>query len=478
MRGHPIPKKLTPRVPAEADARKSEHRPIVTSAGTRWRAVGVDRSDEMQAPEFSDDALAEEFIHQATCFRWTPGMGWMVDSGVVWERDEHLRRFQLARQVCRAAAVRRQEPEPANRIASARTRNAVLSLAQADPRIVVPSGDWDRNGFELNTPDGVVCLKTGSIRPRRRSEYVTQATRASPAASPSPVWDRFMLDICCGDQDLLQFLQRSLGYCLTGDRREQVLFFWHGLGSNGKSALAETVQWLMGTYSLKLPANALMHSRNDRHPTELAQLRGKRLVVSSELEETSSFNEALVKELTGDQTLAARFMRGDFFEFDMTQKHVIIGNHRPTLRGGDAAMARRMLLVPFEATIKGDARDPNMLQKLKGEGPAILNWLIRGAVVWGSEGLGVPAVVRNASADYMADHDDLTLWLAECCVREGESKSGALFESFGAWKRARGEQVPTQTTWGTRLTAMPGIKKRKSGGVVYSGVSLIPPCHR
>lgn len=422
-------------------------------------------------PEFSDDALALEFALRADRLRWSPGLNWMVDDGIVWARDEKLQRYDLARAICRDAAQQAQ-PDDARRLTSARTVNAVLSLAMSDRRLVVGSDEWDGDPMALNTPGGIVSMASAALRARGQ-RYVTQAARVTPVEASAPVWDRFITDVCCGDRELLEFVQRMLGYCLTGDRREQVLFFWYGLGANGKSVLAELVQWIAGSYSIKLPATALMQSKGDRHPTELAQLRGKRLAVSSELDEYSIFNESLVKELTGDNTLTARFMRGDFFEFGMTQKHVIIGNFKPRLRGGDPAMARRMLLIPFMASFKGAARDPHMLEKLKAEAPAILCWILRGAQAWALEGLAVPAAVREESADYMADHDDMALWLDECCHREGEAKAATLYESFSHWKKARGEHAPSQTAWGARLASVPGMGKRKSGGIIYTGVSLV-----
>jgi putative DNA primase/helicase len=432
-----------------------------------------DRDDEphpIGPPEFSDDALALDFVARAPNLRWSPGLGWMLDDGTVWKRDEQLTRYDLARRVCREAASHAEDDE-GKRIASARTVNATLTLAQTDQRLVVPVDAWDRNPMVLNTPRGLVDLTTGQLRPRG-DDFVTQAARVAPAEAKCPVWDRFIADVFMGDRELIEFMRRSLGYVLTGDRREQVLFFWYGLGANGKSVLAELVQWIAGSYTIKLPATALMQSKGDRHPTELAQLRGKRLAVSSELDESSFFNESLIKELTGDATLTARFMRADFFEFQMTQKHVIVGNFKPRLRGGDPAMARRMLLIPFMASFKGSARDPHMLEKLKAEAPAILRWIVQGAVAWGSEGLCVPAVVRDASADYMADHDDLALWMDECCEREGSARAGDLYESFQAWKKARGEHAPSLTAWGSRLASVPGIEKHRSNGIRYGGIRL------
>jgi putative DNA primase/helicase len=423
-------------------------------------------------PEFSDDALALEFVEQGIGeFRWSPGLGWMMDDGIAWARDEKMRRFDLQRRICREASNHAESAPEAKRIASARTVNAALTLAQTDPRLFVPSDAWDADAMLLNTPGGIVDLRTGQVR-ARGLEYVTQVARVAPANAPCPTWERFISEVFCGDRDLIEFMQRALGYCLTGDRREQVLFFWHGLGANGKSVLAELLQWIAGGYAVKLPATALMLSRGERHPTELAQLRGKRLAVSSELDEGSFFNESLIKELTGDATLTARFMRQDFFEFQMQQKHVIVGNFKPRLRGGDPAIARRMVLVPFMASFKGAARDPQMLEKLKAEAAGILRWLVRGATAWASEGLAVPSVVRDASADYMAEHDDLALWLDECCIREGEARATVLYESFARWKKARGEGAPSQTTWGQRLASVAGVGKRTSNGTLYTGLRL------
>lgn len=425
-------------------------------------------------PERSDDELALQFVSRfADAYRWSPGLGWMNDDRIVWSRDDRLRRYDDARQICREAASRADDDGEARRLASSRTVAAVLTLAQADQRIVVPNDAWDADRMALNTPRGIVDLRAGALRQRGQA-FVTQAARVAPAAGACPTWQRFLDQVFQGDRDLIEFMRRAMGYCITGDRREQVLFFWYGLGANGKSVLSEFLQWLVGTYAIKLPASALMLSKGERHPTELAQLRGRRLAVSSELDESSFFNESLLKELTGDQTLSARFMRQDFFEFAMSQKHVIVGNYKPRLRGGDPAIARRMLLVPFVASFKGAARDPMMLDKLKGDAPAILHWIVGGAVDWARDGLAVPEAVRAASADYMADHDDLALWFDECCEvsPDAQCKAGDAYASFGAWKKERGEHAPSLTAWGARITSIPGITKRRSMGIRYAGFRL------
>lgn len=425
------------------------------------------------APEFSDDSLALHFVELgAAHFRWSPGFGWMTDDGTVWRRDDELARYDLSRRVCRAAAMAAGAESEKRRLASAKTVNAVLALAQADRRIVVPASAWDADRLMLNTPGGMVNLRTGTIRPRG-ADYVTQATRIAPdMTAVSSLWLRFLDDVFEGDRDLIEFVRRAMGYWLTGDRREQVLFFLHGAGSNGKSTLVDLVLWLMGTYALKLPAYTLMQAKGERHPTEIAQLHGRRAAISSELEEGQFFNESLVKELTGDETMRARFMRADFFEFAMTHKHVIVGNNKPRLRGGDPAMARRILLVPFHAVFKGTKKDATLSEKLKAQAPAILAWLIKGAMDWAHDGLAVPESVRAASANYMAEHDDLAMWVAECTEREGEARASDLYASFSDWKRSRGEHAQSQTVWSQKLAALEGISKRTSNGVRYTGIRL------
>lgn len=429
------------------------------------------------APEFSEDALALAFVAKHPEFCWTPGTGWMHDDGILWTRDDMLKRYDAARAVNRAATTSPfLQPTERKRIASAKAVNAVLSLAQSDPSIVVPTRAWDADVMAINTPGGIVDIRTGGMRARTR-DYVTQVTSVTPVPGPCPVWTKFLLDVFCEDLELIEFMQRSIGFWFTGSRLEQLVWFLYGRGANGKSVLMDFLNWLSGSYGHKLPTSALMASKMDRHPTELAQLRGKRLVRSSELDEGTYFNESLLKELTGDETLTARFMRGDPFEFVMTHKHVLEGNFRPRLRGGDPAIARRMVVVPFNATFQGLQRDQRMGEKLKAEAPAILAWIVEGARRWFEGGLTVPATVRDASSEYMEEHDDTALWLAECCEIDpaASTRAAELYGSFRNWKTARGEHAPSQTAWGPRMAIVPGITKRKSSGIVYTGVRLRMP---
>lgn len=434
------------------------------------------------AADLSEDQLALSFVAQhGAWFRWSPGMDWMRNESTHWVRDDERRRFSVARKICRHAgmSVSGSDKKLARSLSSAKTVAAILTLAQADERIVLASSAWDADPWLLNTPSGVVDLRTGRLLARADGHYFTQLAAVAPAMTAAPNWERFLREVFLADVEMIEFVQRVAGYCLTGSMREQKLFFFHGSGANGKSTLIDLLLWLLGTYAIKMPALALMQTKIERHPTELAQLRGRRLAVSSELEEGQFWAESRIKELTGDEIMSARFMRQDFFEFRMSQKHVIAGNHKPRLRGGDAAMARRFVLVPFNAKFEGAARDPRMLEKLRAEGAAIMAWAIQGAVKWHDSGLMIPASVSQASAAYMADFDDLQIWLSECCevhaFDHGQTDAaGDLYASFRLWKQERGEHAPSQTVWGERLSSVEGIQRYTSAGKArYRGVRLL-----
>jgi putative DNA primase/helicase len=431
---------------------------------------------EALPPEFSDDSLALEFVAQyGAGLRWSPGLGWMHDDGTHWKRDEHLIRFDLARRTARASA-QLADAKIRKAITSAKTVNALLFLAQSDPAIVVPAAQWDSDPLMINTPAGIVDLRTGKLHERNRGQYLTQISRVSPdTQQPTENWLRFISQVFADDIDTIEFVQRMCGYCLSGDRREQKLFFAHGQGSNGKSTLLDILMWMMGSYALKLPTTALMASRNERHPTELAQLHGKRLAVSNELEEGSFWAEARIKELTGDETLTARFMRQDNFTFTMSHKHLIAGNHKPRLKGGDPAMARRMVLLPFLQKFEGAAKDAKLPEKLKAEAPGIMAWAIEGARKWYADGLAIPGKVEDASRDYMAEHDDIAMWIEECCKIDAgtHARSSDLYASFRRWKQSRGEHEPSQTVWGEKMTLVSGLRKVKMSGIMtLKGIDL------
>ena len=303
--------------------------------------------------------------------------------------DDTKLAFDLSRKVCREAAAECNKDKIAPNLASAKTVAAVERLALADRRIAATVDQWDADPWLLNTPDGVVDLRTGQRRPHRAEDYQTKITAVGPGGD-CPRFLAFLDRITGGDGELVAYLQRVLGYALTGLTREHALFFGYGTGANGKSVLLSTVSGLLGDYHKSAPIETFTASNADRHPTDLASLRGARLVTATETEEGRRWAESGIKQLTGGDTVAARFMRQDFFEYRPAFKLIIAGNHKPSLRSVDEAIRRQFHLIPFAVTIPPEERDADLAEKLKAEWPGILAWLVEGCLEWQTEGLRPP----------------------------------------------------------------------------------------
>jgi len=426
-----------------------------------------------ELPNWFEQSLANKFALQAhDKLRWTPGMDWMVNLNTHWEHDALLTRLNLAKYVCKQVADKLSKPAIAARVCSAGTVNAVLALARSSVSIATPVKDWDCHPLLLNTPDGVIDLETG-LAVSRDGLLFTQVTGVAPERMPTPIWDRFITEIFDGDLEMIEFIQRMGGYGLTGSIKEQKLFFLWGCGANGKSVFVDVMRNLGGSYSYNLPSEALMSSRSEGHPTMFAALQGKRLAISSEIEESAHWAESRIKSMTGDETLTARRMRQDFFTFNITHKHVIAGNFKPRLKGDDFAMARRMVLVPFTQRFEGARRDKNLPEKLKKEYAGILYWFIDGARKWAESGLAIPRVVTEASNEYMAEQNDLKLWLTECCEQSPILRQGVkqLYESFSLWKQGNGEHAPSVKSFSQRLERT-HKKVRTRSGIAFEGIKV------
>ncbi len=312
-----------------------------------------------------------------------------------------------------------------------------------------------RRSLALNTPDGVVDLRTGKIRPHRASDYFTKLAAVGPGNADCPRWKAHLRRILNDDPDLISYLQRVLGYALTGSTREHALFFGYGTGANGKGVTVNTAAGILGDYAQTAAVETFTASHTDRHTTELAALRGARLVTVAETEEGRRWAESRIKTLTGGDTIRARFMRQDDFEFQPQFKLLISGNHKPGLRSVDEAIRRRFHLIPFVVTIPPDERDPDLAEKLKPEWPAILAWMVAGCLAWQRDRLNPPAAVRDATSAYLDAQDALAAWLEECCEQEpfAFETRAALFNSWSAWATAAGEHVGTRARFLDALEA-------------------------
>lgn len=425
--------------------------------------------------EYSDDALALEFSQRhGDDLRYTAAWGrWGCWNGREWETDETRKVLDLARDCCRHVSESCHDPKLARHIASARTIAAVERLAQADRRHAATVDQWDADPWILNTPGGVVDLRTGELRPAQQEDYCTKTTAVAPGGD-CPRWRAFLERITDDSQELECFLRRMCGYILTGVTREEAMFFAYGTGANGKSKFLQAIAGMLGDYAKVAPIETFIDSKNQNHPTDLAGLKGARLVTAIETEQGRRWAESKVKSLTGGDKIAARFMRQDFFEFVPQFKLVVAGNHKPGLRTVDEAMRRRFNLLPFTVTIPPGERDGELGEKLKAEWPGILRWAIEGCLEWQRDGLNPPAAVTVATEEYFEQEDALARWIGERTEqKEGFSESSTdLWEDWKAWADFTGEFAGKQKAFSIALEGRGYRKARKNQGFRFLGIVL------
>jgi putative DNA primase/helicase len=366
--------------------------------------------------------------------------------------------------------------EQAHRIA------AMLSLARSEPGIAVWPDDLDRDAWLLNCANGTVDLRTGAMHPHRREDLITRRLAAEYRPGiDCPRWQAFLHRIMDGNTDLIGFVQRAVGYTLTGSTAERCMFILHGGGKNGKTVFLEGLRLLLGDgYTARTPTQTLLAKRGETIPNDLARLRGIRLVTASETGDGNRLDEALVKDITGGDRVVARFMRGEWFEFTPHFKIFLSTNYRPRISGTDDAIWDRLRLVPFVIRIPEDERRPmdQMLREFEAELPGILNWAIAGSLDWQRHGLGEPPEVRVATADYRDEMDTLGEFLSDCCVlnREARTSSRDLYDAYRQWATDSGERVMPQrrfSVWMENRGKQAGFAKvHTRDGKCWQGIAL------
>lgn len=443
------------------------------------RVEGDDNIAEALLPAFSEGRLAVEFVEShGQRVRYVPEWGkWFLWDGKRWQDDKMRHVQSMVRSCCFSMSAVCNKVAPAKSLASARMTSAVLSLVQQDKHVKASIDQWDADPWLLNTPAGVVDLRTGRCGEHDPSLYCTKMTAVEPGG-PCQLWLEFLQRVI-GDEEQRRYLQRALGYALTGLTVEHVLFFLYGTGANGKSVTLSTVTGILADYARTAPMETFTASSNDRHPTDIAGLRGARLVSAIETEEGKQWAESKIKALTGGDVISARFMRQDFFEYTPHFKLFIAGNHKPGLRTVDEAIKRRIHLVPFTTTIPKEERDGHLAEKLKAEWSGILKWMIEGCVEWQRlGGLQQPKVVTDATEEYLKAEDDIALWLEERCelVAEHVTSSTELFQSWEDWARQTGRRggAGSQKAFSQKLLDRRFEQKRTKRGQSFKGIRVLP----
>ncbi len=435
-----------------------------------------------------------------------PGVGWHVwNSGGPWVQDDHAAyrlAFDLGRIIQAEADAmtdwvnaqdlpgdehkRRLEYQKfrAKWAKASESRTVIyngLDLASKLDGMYASADTLDANAHLVGMPSGVLDLTTCAVRPHAQDDRITKAMACdySPNAT-APTWERFIAEILGGDAALITYVQTLCGYMLTGTRTEHMLPVFHGSGANGKSTMLAILQRILGDYAGTAPPGLLISRNTSDHPTGLASLQGRRLVVVSETSETGRLNEEQVKMLTGGDRITARRMRQDFYSFDPTHIIVLQTNHKPRVTGTDTGIWRRVKLVPFNVTIPPERRDADLLAKLLDESAGILAWMVRGWQMYQRQGFTEPDAVKMATAAYRSDSDHVGSFLEDRCeVRPGlQVQSSLLYGVYKGWCAENGEHPLTQRNLAMRLAERPGIVSgRVMRGRGWDGLCIASHAH-
>jgi putative DNA primase/helicase len=431
-------------------------------------------------PAFSESALAMRFVEaHADDLRFVAGWGkWLRWDGRRWSFDTILHAYDQVHALCRQAAAECNRSRVAAMIATNKTVAAVERLARADPRIAATIDQWDADLWLLNTPAGIVDLRTGVLRPATPEDYCTKMTAVAPRKMACPLFDKFMDDIL--PEKRRDYVYRFLGYALTGVTTEQVFFFWWGEGGNGKSVLISTVSGIFSDYHKTAVIETFIVTNTPQHPTDLADLQGARLVTAIETEEGRRWAQARINTMTGGDKIKARFMRQNFFEYVPQFKLVIVGNKKPSAPAVDYALRRRFRLLAFPVKILEEKRDKDLVEKLKAEWPGILQRLIDGCLEWQQGGLGTPDEVVEATEEYLQGEDMIEAWIEDRCDRcqpivENFESRTELFASWKTWAANAEEFVGTSKRFYQRLDSKGFHRHKKDGVRGYLGLKLKAP---
>ncbi|NJC06532.1 putative DNA primase/helicase [Sphingomonas kaistensis] len=421
-----------------------------------------------QLAEVSEDAIALAFTRKfGETMRFDHNAGrWFQWSHTHWRQLDVPVAFHYAREIGRELGAGKKA------VCKASVARGAESFAQADPTHATTSEIWDNDPWVIGTPKGTLNLRTGKMHQPRPEDFITKLTGCAPDSREPTLWLKFLHDATRGDEEMMTYLQRIAGYCLTGLTTEHALFFIYGPGGNGKSVFLNMLVHILGDYAVSAPMDTFTASKFSSHPTELAMLKGARLVTASETEEGRAWAEARIKALTGGDKITARFMRQDFFSYVPQFKLLFAGNHQPALHSVDAAMRRRFNMLPF--VHKPAEPDLRLEQKLQEESPRILAWALRGCLDWQQQRLGRPQSVVAATDEYFDEQDLFSQWVEDRCEVGPEmwDLPANLFRDWTDYARSNGEAPGTLVTFAAKIEKQ-GFRKRKSHGVrSYVGLSL------
>lgn len=404
---------------------------------------------------------------------------WFIWQGSHWEPDHTGEAMRLAKQTVRSIHLEAEHvsdeehrallQQHAYKSESAERIRAIVDLAKTEPEISIRDTQLDKDSWLFNVQNGTIDLSTGKLLKHKKTDYITKISPVTfDARARAPRWQEFLEDIFAGDKALIAFMRRAIGYTLTGDIREHVLFFCYGQGRNGKSTLMEALRELMADYSIQADFSTFQSTRNDGPRHDLARMRGARLVAAIEARGDRSFDETVLKQMTGGDTVTARNLYESSFEFRPQFKLWLAANHLPLVREQTEAFWSRILMIPFTVVIPPHKRKKNLGRQLAKELPGILNWALEGCEEWRKNGLMAPDTVRKAISEYKDEYDVLSEYFKERCRLSGNewTSRSALYQSFTDWwQETRGRNPLSHTSFNRALGERTDIRPKKRDSI-------------
>lgn len=428
--------------------------------------------DDMGNAARLSDAFGESILYCYTddCWFYFDGRCWVRDKTGVIERlcDQLIEEMRHeTNNYGDTDEAQKAFNQHVKRSRSNRSKKAMI--AETRHHVPILPSEMDTHPFLLNTLNGTLDLRNGELNKHDPKEHLTKMALCEYTdKADHPRWTRFLNDIFGGDREMLRYIQKAVGYSLTGSIKEQCVFFCYGTGRNGKSTFLNVISDIAGSYAVNIQPDTIMvrYGSKDGANSDIARLKGARLVTSAEPNEGMRINEGLLKQLTGGDKVTARYMYKELFEFTPEFKLWMATNHKPVIHGTDTGIWRRIHLIPFTVQIPEDKVDKQLPYKLKEEYPAILAWAVEGCLLWQKEGLEMPLAVRDATKEYRKDMDVVSAWLDECCtLGEGREKTSDLYQSYVDWAEKNNEYKMSNRKFGDGMAKR--FERTKSHGACY-----------
>lgn len=457
--------------------------PLEDRALKEWQR-GLKKTEQIDDTDLANAALFAK--ERGADIRFTPEAGWFVWDGTRWAVDSKAIAVQArAKETARSIFDRVKDSQDrdatyrhAKKTQSRQAIESMIWLSRSEPGILASLTDFDADPFLFNVQNGTVELRTGKLREHEKDDLISRIAPVTfDKAAACESWDAFLWRVLGGDRDLYDYMRRFVGHLLAGDVSDQALHFLYGLGANGKSVFCDSVLRLLGDYAIAASPDLIMIRRYGGIPNDVARLRGVRAAFMNETVQGARFDEAKLKDLTGGDTLNARFLHQEFFDFRPTHRLIIRGNHKPAITGTDDGVWRRLRLVPFNVQIPLEEQDRHLIDKLTAELPGILNWAIAGCLEWQRDGLSPPALITDAVRAYREESDVLGRFIGEHCeVRNlAQVKSSVFFSAYkGYCERAAERWIPSKDLPG-EMQRRGFTRKRTNLYNVYQGLELHAP---